>query len=228
MNVVMTGSASGPLDWQDRIHNKPRREALANRFRHPKDPFRLVKVRNMWLTGFDAPSLHTMYFGKPRGAWTDAGNRAGQQGVLGQAGRSPRRLSRSGAEAETGAGELYRKRRIGTDRARPSGALMLEKHEVCCALFHEFDWLTWTTGTPQEPWAEMGANAVHRQRPVPHVFLPEFFHLDFERDMPELVAGTQLQKFLPLYRGNWLAPERLAEQVSFAQKPPFPTRLQTH
>ena len=65
IKVVMTGSASDPLEWQQHIRNKPRREALANRFRDPGDPFRVVLVRDMWLTGFDAPSLHTMYVDKP-------------------------------------------------------------------------------------------------------------------------------------------------------------------
>jgi type I restriction enzyme R subunit len=65
LKVVMTGSASDPADWQPHIRNKPRREALANRFRDPKDAFRLVLVREMWLTGFDAPSLHTMYIDRP-------------------------------------------------------------------------------------------------------------------------------------------------------------------
>jgi len=40
-------------------------EELANRFREPGDPFKIVIVRDMWLTGFDAPSLHTMYVDKP-------------------------------------------------------------------------------------------------------------------------------------------------------------------
>src|SRR5207302_435013 len=61
LKVVMTGSASDPLDWQPHIRNKPRREALAQRFREPTNPFRIVIVRDMLLTGFDAPSLHTMY-----------------------------------------------------------------------------------------------------------------------------------------------------------------------
>jgi type I restriction enzyme R subunit len=76
IKVVMTGSASDPLDWQPHIRNKPRREALAQRFRlpaatnpaqagDPKDSFKIVIVRDMWLTGFDAPSLHTMYVDKP-------------------------------------------------------------------------------------------------------------------------------------------------------------------
>jgi len=65
LKIVMTGSASDPLDWQPHIRNKPRRETLALRFRDPKDPFKIVIVRDMWLTGFDAPSLHTMYVDQP-------------------------------------------------------------------------------------------------------------------------------------------------------------------
>ena len=65
IKVVMTGSASDPTEWQQHVRNKPRREALANRFRDANDPFRIVLVRDMWLTGFDAPSLHTMYLDKP-------------------------------------------------------------------------------------------------------------------------------------------------------------------
>ena len=57
VKVVMTGSATDPLDWQPHIRNKPRREALANRFRRPHDPFRVVLVRDMWLasTGPSGP-----------------------------------------------------------------------------------------------------------------------------------------------------------------------------
>jgi type I restriction enzyme R subunit len=60
----MTGSPSDPLSWQQHIRNKARREELAQRFRDPNDPLRIV-LRDMWLTGFDAPSLHTMYLDKP-------------------------------------------------------------------------------------------------------------------------------------------------------------------
>ena len=65
VKVVMTGSASDPLEWQPHIRNKPRRKALAGRFRDSGDPLRMVIVRDMWLTGFDVPSLHTMYVDKP-------------------------------------------------------------------------------------------------------------------------------------------------------------------
>ena len=65
IKVVMTGSASDGPEWQQHIRNKGRREELAKRFRDSSDPFKVVLVRDMWLTGFDAPSLHTMYADKP-------------------------------------------------------------------------------------------------------------------------------------------------------------------
>ncbi|RWK11867.1 type I restriction endonuclease subunit R [Mesorhizobium sp.] len=65
VKIVMTGSASDPLDWQPHIGNKKRRDDLAKRARNPDDPLKLVIVRDMWLTGFDAPCMHTMYIDKP-------------------------------------------------------------------------------------------------------------------------------------------------------------------
>ena len=65
VKIVMTGSASDPPDWQPHIGAKSRRELLAKRAKDPKDPLKLVIVRDMWLTGFDAPSMHTMYIDKP-------------------------------------------------------------------------------------------------------------------------------------------------------------------
>ena len=67
IKVVMTGAASDPPEWQAHIGKrpKPRRELLAKRAKDPKDTLRLVIVRDMWLTGFDAPCMHTMYVDKP-------------------------------------------------------------------------------------------------------------------------------------------------------------------
>ncbi len=65
IKVIMTGSASDPLDWQEHIRNKPRRKAIGDRLKDPKDPLKMVIVRDMWLTGFDAPCLHTLYIDKP-------------------------------------------------------------------------------------------------------------------------------------------------------------------
>ena len=65
LKVVMTGSAEDGPDWQKHIRSKDARRKLANRFKDAKDPFKIVIVRDMWLTGFDAPCLHTMYADKP-------------------------------------------------------------------------------------------------------------------------------------------------------------------
>lgn len=65
VKIVMTGSASDPLEWQQHIGAKKRRDDLAKRARDPDDPLRLVIVCDMWLTGFDAPCMNTMYIDKP-------------------------------------------------------------------------------------------------------------------------------------------------------------------
>ena len=67
IKVVMTGSSADPEDWQQHIgrRQKSRRELLAKRAKRPDDPLKLVIVRDMWLTGFDAPCMHTMYVDKP-------------------------------------------------------------------------------------------------------------------------------------------------------------------
>ncbi len=65
IKIVMTGSASDPLAWQKHVGGKRRRDDLAKRARNAADPLRLVLVCDMWLTGFDAPSINTMYIDKP-------------------------------------------------------------------------------------------------------------------------------------------------------------------
>ncbi|MEM7494874.1 MAG: type I restriction endonuclease subunit R [Myxococcota bacterium] len=65
MKIVMSGSASDHAAWQPHVRGKAGREALARRFRNPADPLKLVIVRDMWLTGFDCPCLHTLYVDKP-------------------------------------------------------------------------------------------------------------------------------------------------------------------
>jgi len=65
LKVVMTGSASDDKDWQQHIRNKERRKQLGDLFKESHSEVKLVIVRDMWLTGFDVPSLHTMYVDKP-------------------------------------------------------------------------------------------------------------------------------------------------------------------
>lgn len=65
IKIVMTGSSSDPEEWQPFIGNKRRREHLAKRMKDVNDPLQIVIVRDMWLTGFDVPSMNTMYIDKP-------------------------------------------------------------------------------------------------------------------------------------------------------------------
>jgi type I restriction enzyme R subunit len=65
IKVVMTGSSSDPLPFQPHVRNKAKRKALGDRLKDPKDSLKLAIVRDMWLTGFDAPSMHTLYIDKP-------------------------------------------------------------------------------------------------------------------------------------------------------------------
>jgi type I restriction enzyme R subunit len=65
IKVIITGSAADGSEWQEHIRNRERRRKLGERMKDPADPLKIVIVRDMWLTGFDAPSLHTMYLDKP-------------------------------------------------------------------------------------------------------------------------------------------------------------------
>jgi type I site-specific restriction-modification system R (restriction) subunit len=150
LKVVMTGSPMDPLDWQPHIRNKAGREALAQRFRDPGDPFRVAIVRDMWLTGFDAPSLHTMYVDKPmRGhglmqaiARVNRVFRDKPGGLvvdyLGLADELKKALATYTQSGGTG--------KTAIDQAE-AVAVMQERLEVCRGLFHGFVWARWLTGT---------------------------------------------------------------------------------
>ena len=152
LKVVMTGKAS-ETEWQPHIRNKTRREALAKRFRNPGDPLRMVLVRDMWLTGFDAPSLHTMYVDK----------RMRDHGLM----QAIARVNRVFRDKPGGlvvdyiglAHELKKALATYTDSGGTGKTAidqseavraMLEKYEVCCGLFHGFDRSAWTDGSPTE------------------------------------------------------------------------------
>ena len=65
VKVVITGNPTDPKALQPHIRPKARQEVIRNRYRKPDDPLRLVIVCDMWLTGFDAPVMHTLYVDKP-------------------------------------------------------------------------------------------------------------------------------------------------------------------
>ena len=151
--IVMTGSAEDGPDWQQHIRNKDKRRKLAARFKDPRDPFKIVIVRDMWLTGFDAPSLSTMYVDKPmRGhALMQAIARVNRVfrdkpgglvvdylGLADQLKYALAVYTQSGGKGDPS---------IDTAKAI---AVMLEKHEVACGMMHGFNWSNWHNGTPAE------------------------------------------------------------------------------
>ncbi|KAK0359841.1 hypothetical protein LTR94_029671, partial [Friedmanniomyces endolithicus] len=152
VKVVMTGSAADEPAWQPHIGNKSRRDLLAARAKDPADPLRLVIVRDMWLTGFDAPSMHTMYIDKPmRGhglmqaiarvnrVFRDkpAGLVVDYIGIAQNLKKALGQYSASDA-AETGIDEAE------------AVAVLLEKFDVVRAMFHGFDCTPGVSGTPVE------------------------------------------------------------------------------
>ncbi len=164
IKVVMTGSASDPPHWQPHIRNKGHRERLAKRFRDPADPFQLVIVRDMWLTGFDAPSLHTMYVDKPmRGhglmqaiARVNRVFRDKPGGLVVDYLGIAAELRQALATYTEGGGHG----RTTVDQTE-AVAVMLEKYEVCCDLLHGFDRSAWTEGAAAERLALLPAAQEH-------------------------------------------------------------------
>lgn len=151
IKVVMTGSATDPVDWQQHIRNKGRREELAKRFRDSADPFKMVLVRDMWLTGFDAPSLHTMYVDKPMHGHNlmqaiARVNRvfSDKPGglIVDYLGLAPALQFAVKTYTESG-GTGTAVEDLDKDTAV---CVFLEKYEVCEGLFHGFDWSVWVTG----------------------------------------------------------------------------------
>jgi len=153
LKVIMTGSAAEGPRYAMHSRNKTRREHLAKRFRDPADPFKMVIVRDMWLTGFDAPSLHTMYIDKPmRGhGLMQAIARVNRVFLdkpgglvvdyLGLAPELKEALATYTESGGSGSAAIDQEAAV---------AVMLEKYEVCLGLFHGFDWSLWTQGKPEE------------------------------------------------------------------------------
>ncbi len=150
LKVVMTGSAADGPEWAKHSRNKPRREALANRFKEPRDPFKAAIVRDMWLTGFDVPCLHTMYLDKAmRGHGLMQAiarvNRVYKDKpgglIVDYLGIGPElRAAIATYTEEGGKGEP------AIDQAQAVAA-MLKHYEICRDLFHGFNWTAWKHGS---------------------------------------------------------------------------------
>ena len=153
VKVVMTGSAADVLDFQPHIRNKQRRERLAERFKDENDALKLVIVRDMWLTGFDAPCMHTMYADKPM-------QRHGLMQAIARVNRVFK--DKPGGLVVDYLGLADQLKKALTDYTESGGkgkpvfdqeeavAKLLEYFEICAGLFHGFDYSRFKTGRPRE------------------------------------------------------------------------------
>ena len=164
VKVVMTGSADDGPDWQPHIRSKDKRRKLAMRFKDSRDPFRIVIVRDMWLTGFDAPCLHTMYADKPmqghglmqaiarvNRVFRDkpGGLVVDYLGLADQLKRALATYTESGGKGSP------------TFDTTQAIAVMLEKHGIASDMMHGFNWDAWTTGKPAERLGLIPAGQEH-------------------------------------------------------------------
>lgn len=152
IKIVMTGSATDPLEWQPHVRTKARREELAKRFKDANDPFKIVIVRDMWLTGFDVPPLHTMYIDKPMQG----------HGLM----QAIARVNRVYKDKPGGlivdylglAYHLQKALATYTEAGHPAETPdqeeavneLLKRYEICKGLFHGFNWSRFFTGTATE------------------------------------------------------------------------------
>jgi len=153
IKIVMTGSASDRIEWQPHIRNKPRREFLAKRFKDASDALKVVMVRDMWLTGFDAPCLHTMYLDKPM-------QRHGLMQAIARVNRVFKDKPGGLVVDYLGLADQLRKALAAYTESGGQGkpvfdqeeavAVMLEKYEVCAGMLHGFDYSKFKTGSPRE------------------------------------------------------------------------------
>ena len=154
IKVIMTGSSSDALNMQTHIRNKPKRKAIGDRLKKPSDSLKLVIVRDMWLTGFDAPCLHTLYVDKPmRGhnlmqaiARVNRVFTEGKEGglvvdYLGIAQELKSALAEYTASGGEGKPTLDQELAV---------AKMLELHEAIDYQLRHFDWRKFYTLTPEE------------------------------------------------------------------------------
>ena len=153
IKVVMTGSAADPEHYAPHLMTGKVRKDIENRFKKPDDPLKIVIVRDMWLTGFDVPCLHTMYIDKPmqgHGLMQSIArvNRVFKDkpgglivdylGIAEQLKEAVATYTQSGGSGRP------------TFDQNEAVAIMKEKYEVCCGIFHGFDWEPFLNGNPGE------------------------------------------------------------------------------
>ncbi len=164
IKVVMTGSADDGPEWQEHIRNKERRRDIGGRMKDAADPLRLVIVRDMWLTGFDVPCMHTMYLDKPmRGHGLMQAiarvnrvfkNKPGGLVVdyLGIAAELREALSEYTQSGGKGKPTLNQEDAV---------AVMLEKYEIVSALFHGLNYKPFFTASAKNKMSMLALSQEH-------------------------------------------------------------------
>ena len=164
IKVIMTGSASDPLGWQEHVRTKLKRRELGDRFKDSSDQFKIAIVRDMWLTGFDAPCLHTLYLDKPmRGhglmqaiarvnrVFKDkpGGLIVDYLGVADELKKALANYTLSGGKGKP------------TFDQEDAVAVMLEKYEIVNNLFYKFDYKKFFSATAKEKMIILPAAMEH-------------------------------------------------------------------
>ena len=179
VKVVMTGSAADPEHYASHLMTPKVRKDIEKRFKNPDDPLKIVIVRDMWLTGFDVPCLHTMYLDKPMQghglmqaiARVNRVFRDKRGGLIVDYLGIAEELKEAVAQYTTSGGKgspAYDK--------EVAVSLTLEKYEVVKGIFHGFDWKPFLSGTAADRLACISAGvefvlglADGRQRVMTHV-----------------------------------------------------------
>ncbi|MBU2731946.1 type I restriction endonuclease subunit R [Acidithiobacillus ferridurans] len=158
IKVVMTGSASDPIEWKPHIRSKAGNEAIADRLKDPEDPLEMVIVRDMWLTGFDAPALNTLYVDKPMRGHTlmqaiarvnrvftnkSGGLVVDYIGIAQDLKNAIATYTRSGGKGNP------------AETVQEAIKVLLEKLDICRSLFHGFDYQDYLTGDGSEKVATL-------------------------------------------------------------------------
>ena len=152
VGVVMTGGNNDPEDWKEVIGTKSHKEELARKFKDNNDPMKIAIVVDMWLTGFDVPSMHTMYVYKPMHGYNlmqaiARVNRVFQDkegglvvDYVGIAGALKAAMNEYTARDRNRYGDM--------DIGKTAYPKFQEKLQVCRDLFHGFDYKDFISGTP--------------------------------------------------------------------------------
>jgi type I restriction enzyme R subunit len=147
VKVVITGNATDPASYQPHIRNKAERRAMKARASDPNDPLELVIVRDMWLTGFDSPPMHTMYVDKPMRS-------AGLMQAITRVNRTFKDKPSGLIVDYIGIAENLKEalatytdrdkqdRAIGEDVRQAAIPEMLSEHAIVNDLLHDIDWVT--------------------------------------------------------------------------------------